>query len=45
MPGYHHFDIALSLNDPEGTLARALDRATRAAMAAAAMRQQEKDAR
>lgn len=45
MPGHHHFDIALSLNDPEGTLARALDRATRAATAAAAMRQQEKDAR
>ena len=36
MPGHHHFDIALSLIDPDGTLARAVEAATTRAAAAAA---------
>lgn len=42
MPGHHHFDIALSLTDPDGTLARAVEGATTRAAAAAARRRGER---
>lgn len=41
MPGYHHFDIALALTEPDGTLVRAVEAATTRVAAAAASKSEE----